>query len=223
VDPHANSIIWVRSAERGPNWSSPATQTLPSGTSDWSAANRFDWSLTRAPNQAVICPMEIPSAHHGTLVFERRIPGSVEAVFHAFMDPIQRAAWGAPSDTAVILYDSADFRPGGVDRFRCGSRSNPNVCGTTWYLQILENSRIVSAELIEMDGKPLSTSLTTLELRPDGQFTQLKSTSQIVSFVGSEMIGNHQIGNDGALDNLVRHFARQKMSPTADDMEFPQP
>jgi uncharacterized protein YndB with AHSA1/START domain len=186
-------------------------------------ANRFDWSLTRAPSQVVIWPMEIPPTHHGTLVFERRIPGSVETVFHAFMDPIQRAEWGAPADTAVILYDSADFRPGGVDRFRCGSRSNPNICGTTWYLQILENSRIVSAEMIEMEGKPVSASLTTLELRPDGESTQLKSTSQIVSFVGSEMIKNHQVGNDGALDNLVRYFARQKLSPPADEMEFPQP
>jgi uncharacterized protein YndB with AHSA1/START domain len=154
--------------------------------------------------------MEIPPAHHGTLVFERHIPASVEAVFQAFRDPTQRAEWGAPSDTAVILYDSADFRPEGVDRFRCGSRDNPNVCGTTWYLQIVENRRIVSAEMIQMEGQPLSASLTTLELRSEGETAHLKSTSQVVSFAGSEMIRNHQIGNDGALDNLVRYFARRR-------------
>jgi hypothetical protein len=64
--------------------------------------------------------------------------------------------------------------------------------------------------MIEMDGKPRSASMTTLELRSDGESTQLKSTSQIVSFVGSEMIRNHQIGNDGALDNLVRYFAGRR-------------
>jgi uncharacterized protein YndB with AHSA1/START domain len=154
--------------------------------------------------------MEIPTIQHATLVFERRIPASVEAVFQAFSDPRLRAEWGAPSDTAVILYDSADFRPGGVDHFRCGSRSNPNVHGTTWYLQIVENSLIVSAERIEMDGKPLSASLTTLELRSDCDSTQLESTSQIVSFVGGEMIRGHQAGNDGALDSLVRYFAERR-------------
>jgi uncharacterized protein YndB with AHSA1/START domain len=153
--------------------------------------------------------MEIAATHHATLVFERRIPAPVEAVFHAFADPTQRAEWGAPSDTAVILYDSADFRPGGVDRFRCGSRSNPNFRGTTWYLQIVENSRIVSTEMIEMEGKPLSAALTTLELWPEGETSLLKSTSQVVSFVGSEMIKNYQTGNDGSLDSLVRHFAGQ--------------
>ena len=160
--------------------------------------------------------MEIAPTHHGTLIFERLVPASVQTVFHAFADPIQRAEWGAPSDTAVLLYDSADFRPGGVDRFRCGSRNNPNVNGTTWYLQIIENSRIVSAEMIEMEGRPLSASLTTLELWPEGESTQLRSTSQVVSFVGSEMLKNYQIGNDGALDNLVRYFAGQSIPPSGD-------
>jgi hypothetical protein len=136
LDAHAKQHDLRAQCRAWTNWSSTATQTLPSVASDWSAANRFDWSLTRAPNQA---------------------------------------------------------------------------------------GRIVSAELIEMDGKPVSACLTTLELRPDGESTQLKSTSQIVSFVGSEMIGNHQIGNDGALDNLVRHFTGQTPSPTAGDTEFPQP
>jgi hypothetical protein len=83
--------------------------------------NRFDWPLTRALRAAVMRPVEIPTTQDETLVFERRIPASVEAVFQAFSDPRLRAEWGAPSDTAVILYDSADFRPGGVDHFRCGS------------------------------------------------------------------------------------------------------
>jgi uncharacterized protein YndB with AHSA1/START domain len=167
--------------------------------------------------------MKIAPTHHDTLVFERRIPASIEAVFQAFSDPTQRAEWGAPSDTSVILYDSADFRPGGTDRFHCGSRNNPNVFGTTWYLQILENSRIVSAETIEMEGRPLSASLTTLELWSEGETTQLKSTSQIVSFVGGEMIRNYQIGNDGALDNLVRYFARREISARAEARNFRQP
>lgn len=59
---------------------------------------------------------------HATLVFERQVPASIEKVFAALADPVARSQWGAPSETAVILYDEADFREGGQDRFRCGPR-----------------------------------------------------------------------------------------------------
>ncbi len=152
--------------------------------------------------------MDLTPIQHGTLLFERRIPAPVEAVFRALADPTQRAEWGAPSDTAVIIYDHADFRPGGVDRFRCGARTNPNVHGTTWYLQIVENRRIVSAETVEMNGKTVSASLTTVELTADSDATLLKSTNQVASFMGSDMIRNHEIGHNGSLDQLLRYFAR---------------
>ena len=64
---------------------------------------------------------------HATLVFEREVPATVERVFEAFASARSRSNWGAPSDTAIIIYDQDDFREGGEDRFRCGSKSNPNI------------------------------------------------------------------------------------------------
>src|SRR5579863_2063029 len=116
---------------------------------------------------------------HATLVFEREIPAPVEKVFAAFADPVARAAWGAPSETAVVIYDAADFREGGQDRFRCGSKADPNIHGTTRYLDITANRRIVSSETIVVDGKRLCASITTLELTPDGDKTKLTSTTQL--------------------------------------------
>jgi uncharacterized protein YndB with AHSA1/START domain len=46
--------------------------------------------------------MDITAIQHGTLVFGRRIAGSIAAVIHAQTDPVLRAEWSAPSDTAVI-------------------------------------------------------------------------------------------------------------------------
>ncbi len=66
--------------------------------------------------------MTSATTRHATLLFEREIPAPVEKVFAAFADMIARAAWGAPSDTAVVIYDEADFREGGQDRFRCGAQ-----------------------------------------------------------------------------------------------------
>jgi uncharacterized protein YndB with AHSA1/START domain len=145
---------------------------------------------------------------HVTLMFEREIPAPVEKVFTAFADPVTRTEWGAPSDTAVVVYDETDFREGGQDRFRCGSRSNPNIHGTTRYLDIVANRRVVSSETVVVEGKRLCASLTTLELTPDGGNTKLKSTTQLSSFIGEDMVKGHETGTNASLDNLVRYFSK---------------
>jgi uncharacterized protein YndB with AHSA1/START domain len=148
---------------------------------------------------------------HETLVFERAIQAPAEAVFAAFADPLARAAWGAPSDTAVVIYDEADFREGGCDRFRCGSKANPNIHGQTRYLEIDENRLIVSSETIAMDGKKLCVSLTTLELTPNGRETKLKTTTQLASFIGQDMVKGHTMGTNASLDNLVSFLGKRSL------------
>jgi uncharacterized protein YndB with AHSA1/START domain len=144
---------------------------------------------------------------HATLVFEREIPAPVEQVFAAFADPAARARWGAPSDNTALIYDEADFREGGQDRFRCGTKSDPNIHGTTRYLEIIAPRRVVSSETIVRDGKRLCASLNTLELTPEGQKTRLRSTTQLASFIGEDMVKGHKAGNNASLDNLIRFFS----------------
>lgn len=143
---------------------------------------------------------------HATLVFERKLAAPVGAVFAAFADPLKRAEWGAPSETATVIYDEADFKEGGRDKFRCGSKSNPNIYGATQYLDIVANSRIVSSETISIDGNRLCVSLTTLELTPEGKETKLKNTTQLVSFIGQDMVNGFTTGTNASLDNLVAYF-----------------
>ena len=147
---------------------------------------------------------------HATLVFEREVPATVEKVFAAFANAKFRSELGAPSDTATIIYDQDDFREGGEDRFRCGSKSNPNIHGTTRYLEIIPDRQIVSSETISMDGKRLCASLITLELAQSGSRTKLRSTSQVASFIGQDMIKGTETGNNGSLDSLVNYFSREQ-------------
>jgi uncharacterized protein YndB with AHSA1/START domain len=146
---------------------------------------------------------------HATLVFQRSIPATTEQVFTAYADVAERQGWGAPSDKTALIYDKADFREGGEDAFRCGSKANPNIHGATRYLEILHNRRIVSSETITVDGRRLCVSLTTLELYPDGDHTKLKNTTQLVSFVGTDMVKGHENGTNDSLDNLVKFFSNQ--------------
>ena len=83
-------------------------------------------------------------AVHSTLVFERSVPADIQAVYEAFSDVSNRVVWGTPSSTAVVLYESANFMEGGEDRFKCGSKENPNILATTRYLEIVVNARIVA-------------------------------------------------------------------------------
>jgi uncharacterized protein YndB with AHSA1/START domain len=147
---------------------------------------------------------------HATLVFEREVPATVKKVFAAFANAKIRSEWGVPSDTATIIYDQEDFREGGEDRFRCGSKSNPNIHVTTHYLEIIPDRRIVSSGTVSMGGKHLCASLMALELAQSGSRTKLRSTSQVASFIGQDMIKGTDAGNNGSLDNLVNYFSREQ-------------
>jgi len=142
-----------------------------------------------------------------TLTFERLVPAAVHLVFEAFADVTKRMEWGAPSNTAALIYDASDFREGGVDRFRCGSMNDPRFHGTTHYLRIVPDRCIVSSETIDCDGERLCASLTFLGLSPQGHATHLLSTTHVVSFVGDEMIKGTKVGNNGSLDSLMRYFS----------------
>jgi uncharacterized protein YndB with AHSA1/START domain len=150
---------------------------------------------------------QIHDVTHKTLVFEREIPASVADVFSAYADASLRAAWSAPSNDTII-YHCEEFLEGHQDRFRCGPKSNPNIHGTTHYLEIVQNQRIVSSETLSTDGMRLAVSLITTEFGDLGMATRLKCTVQIASFVGEDMVRGYEDGNNGALNGLVRHFAQ---------------
>ena len=60
-------------------------------------------------------PYPFPMTQHATLVFQRTLPAAVPRVWQAFADPAERAIWGVPSETAVVIYEQAGFRVGGTD------------------------------------------------------------------------------------------------------------
>jgi uncharacterized protein YndB with AHSA1/START domain len=114
---------------------------------------------------------------HETIVIERTYDAAVARVFAAFADPVVRVKWDVPSDTAIIIYDEANFANGGRDVFRCGAKSDPKYHGETHYLHIVPESHIVSSETIDADGKRLSASLTTVQFVPNGGTNQAHSDS----------------------------------------------
>jgi uncharacterized protein YndB with AHSA1/START domain len=146
------------------------------------------------------------STDHGTVVVERTLDVPVLRVYSALADAEERAIWGAPSDSAVFIYDEANFAVGGRDLARCGAKEDPRYRVETRYVDIVPERRVVSTETIHELDKLLATNITTLELFSDGQRTQLKVTVQVTSFVGPSMINNIRAGHEGSLANMARHL-----------------
>ena len=146
------------------------------------------------------------STHHGTIVVERLIEATVSRVYAAFADHKAREAWGAPSETATFFYEEADFRVGGRDVARCGAKTDPRFLVEARYVDIVPERRVVWTETIREIDNRLAVNITTLELQPNGQRTQLKVTVQVTSFVGEEMIANTKAGHTGSLANMASYF-----------------
>lgn len=148
---------------------------------------------------------------HETIVIERDFSCSVEALYNAFVDPVARARWGLPSSTAVIIYDETDFRVGGFDRSRCGSKDDPRYFVDAVYLDIQTNARIVYSERVADRDLPLSCALHTLEFNHNANKAQLKATIQIASFSGADMAQGVREGFAAAMDNLAQELHRPEV------------
>ncbi len=144
---------------------------------------------------------------YDTLHFERLIPAPVGRLFSAFADPRERAKWSAPSETAAFFYEEEDFRVGGVDRFRCGSKENPQYEGETRYLAIEDGALIACSEIVRAGGTRLFASLNTTRFEPREGGARLVHAVQIASFAGTDMIDGTRIGTNAAFDNLAALLA----------------
>jgi uncharacterized protein YndB with AHSA1/START domain len=142
---------------------------------------------------------------HATITLEHSYAAPIEKVFAEFADPVARARWSTPSGDELI-YDEADFRIGGRDRFRCGPKGDPRFFGETFYHVLVPNQRVVSTETVDSGGHRLAVALTTLDFEATGNGATLTITVQVVSFVGPGMIEGYESGNRSALEGLVSHL-----------------
>lgn len=145
---------------------------------------------------------------HHTFVFERYCNAGKECVFADVADPVQRALWSAPSESAAFFYDAADFREGGQDVFRCGSKDNPQYTGTANYISIVSNARVVWCEVVKSGGQTLAALQITTLVKSQGEGTKIQMTVQVTSFCGDRMIQGIENGNNASLDNLVMFVSR---------------
>ena len=131
------------------------------------------------------------SVVHNTFVIERGFPKRPERVFAAFADPGKKRRWFAEGENHEVEEFAMEFRVGGAERitsrFKAGSPF-PGVGLTNegTFLDIVPNTRIVTASRMLLGDRPISASLVTIELVSTDLGTTLICTHQAAFFEGAD-------------------------------------
>jgi uncharacterized protein YndB with AHSA1/START domain len=142
------------------------------------------------------------STVHDTFVFDRHYATAPGRVFRAFADPAAKAKWfGAPG--AVIEDVSYDFREGGRETATTIFDTGMRIGFTATYSDIVPDERIVYTYEMTMDGRRISVSVATVELRAAaGGGTGRGLTEPGVYLDGLDQPKTRLHGTEQLLDNL---------------------
>ena len=136
--------------------------------------------------------MTTRSVTHATFTLERTYAAPPARVFAAFWDPEAKAVWfGGEHDGFTTTRHAFDFRPGGF-----------TTTFDATYHNIVPDERIVYSYAMTLDGNPISASLTTIELVPEGSGTRLTLTEHGALLDDFDNADQREQGTNELLDAL---------------------
>lgn len=144
------------------------------------------------------------TAVHSTFRLERAYQASPARVFRAFAETEAKRRWFVEGEGWEVLEYAADFRVGGREHSRFSFQGGPVIENETVYLDILPDERLVFAYRMATDAGPMSASLTTIELVPQGGGTLLVQTEQGAYLDGSDDGTEREAGWRELLEALAR-------------------
>ena len=142
------------------------------------------------------------SQAHATFVIERAYPVPAATLWHALSDNDARDQWFGAGEAFDVQQKSHEFRVGGRGTEEGQWHGGPRSVFQSTYTDIVDLQRIVFTYDMWVDGRHLSTSLTTITLAPDGDGTRLTYTEQAVHFDGLDSAEGREQGSRGLLDQL---------------------
>ena len=144
---------------------------------------------------------------HDTIRLERCYPHLPSKVFAAYADIDRRALWSAPSPQEDVIFDTHNFRVGGIDEFRCGLKGQLQFAGVTRYEQIVPDELIIYTErLVATDGALQAVSLVTWSITSEPGGSRLMIIDQVASVTGDGIITGSRDGYAAMLDQLADHL-----------------
>jgi len=144
-----------------------------------------------------------PPVIHRDFVLERTYPHAPEKVWRAFEDPVRRRRWFAEGEGFEIDSYTLDFRVEGFERSRFRPVGGPPMTLDAVYFELVPAERLVYAYSMTIDGKPLSTSLGTIELVPGPHGTTLRLTEHVACTNGKDQLHSRRTGTEELLGRLA--------------------
>lgn len=145
------------------------------------------------------------STHHHDFKIERYVDASPSLVFFAWSDADAKAAWFAGPEGWTLIERTFDFRPGGEERvagrFPTGKESDFRCR----YHDIVKDQRIIYVYDMYVDGKKISVSLNTVELKPQGEGTLMVFTEQLVHIDGYPTPEDREVGSRFLVNNVATY------------------
>jgi uncharacterized protein YndB with AHSA1/START domain len=143
---------------------------------------------------------------HGTFSIERSYPQSPSRVFAAFATQSTRRRWFVEGEGWEVFEFTFDFRVGGGEMSRFSYKGGPEIRNDTMFHDIVRDRRIVLAYRMTVGDRPISVSLTTIELTPAGRGTLLRYTEQGAFLDGADQLPGRESGCRGLLEKLAEEL-----------------
>jgi uncharacterized protein YndB with AHSA1/START domain len=144
-----------------------------------------------------------PAVTFGSFTINRLLSASPERVYAAWSTAEGKARWfKAPNNEWEEVERKFDFRIGGRDRLVGKWQSGKVTDFDCIYRDIVPNARIVYVYDLVLDGRKISVSLATIEIRPEGPATRLTVTEHGAFLDGYEDAGSRERGTNAQMDVL---------------------
>jgi len=150
----------------------------------------------------------VPTVVHGTFSLERNYPHSPKKVFSAFSDKAKKRRWQVEGEGFTIEKFEMDFKEGGREHASFRYMGGPLITMDLTYQNIVPDGRILFVYSMAVEGKPMSTSLTTIEFlaSASGQGTDLLFTEQGAFTDGVDSLKGREEGSRGLLESLAKEL-----------------
>jgi uncharacterized protein YndB with AHSA1/START domain len=150
------------------------------------------------------------SVTHGIFHIERSYQATRAQVFRALTDPAAKAKWFGGGDGYTVLAREMDARPGGREFLKGRWDSGMESTFEAFYYDIVPNERVIYSYQMHLDGRKISVSLASLELKAEGAGTRLLLTEQGAFLDGLDDDGSRERGSRFLLERLARSLGEQE-------------